>query len=98
MVPCCACTVLADAGAGTDLAAWLIKQRADTVIVAGATTSGCVRATVVDAMGSGFLPVVAVDCVGDRAEGPHRASLFDMEQKYADLMSVKKIKETFPPR
>jgi maleamate amidohydrolase len=86
---------LPSAFAGTDLAAWLARRKVDTVIVAGATTSGCVRATVVDAMGSGFLVVVAADCVGDRAEAPHQASLFDMAQKYADLMSTQSIGKSF---
>jgi maleamate amidohydrolase len=87
---------LPSAFAGTDLAAWLAGRNVDTLIVAGATTSGCVRATVVDAMGSGFLVVVATDCVGDRAEGPHRANLFDMAQKYADLMTAQDIRKSFP--
>lgn len=87
---------LPSAFAGTDLAAWLAGRNVDTLIVAGATTSGCVRATVVDAMGSGFLVVVATDCVGDRAEGPHRANLFDMAQKYADLMTARDIRKSFP--
>jgi maleamate amidohydrolase len=86
---------LPSAFAGTDLAAWLARRKVDTVIVAGATTSGCVRATVVDAMGSGFLVVVAADCVGDRAEAPHQASLFDMAQKYADVMSAQSIWKSF---
>ncbi|WP_426409657.1 isochorismatase family protein [Bradyrhizobium ganzhouense] len=86
---------LPSAFAGTDLAAWLTKHNVDTLVVAGATTSGCVRATVVDAMGSGFLVVVAADCVGDHAEGPHRASLFDMAQKYADLMTAQDIRKSF---
>ncbi|MFL9828928.1 isochorismatase family protein, partial [Rhodoplanes sp. SY1] len=60
--------------------------RVDTVLVAGCTTSGCVRATVVDAMGHNLRPIVLTDCVGDRALGPHEANLFDMRQKYADLM------------
>lgn len=77
---------LPSAFAGSDLAAWLIGKRVDTVVVAGCTTSGCVRATVLDAMNLGFLPVVVRDCVGDRAMGPHEANLFDMEQKYADVM------------
>lgn len=76
---------LPSAFAGTDLAAWLVGRHVDTVIVAGATTSGCVRASVMDAMGSGFITVVAADCVGDRAQGPHDANLFDMQQKYADV-------------
>jgi len=71
----------------TPLAGWLTFRRADTVVVAGCTTSGCVRATVVDAMQHEFRCIVATDCVGDRAIGPHDASLFDMGQKYADLMT-----------
>lgn len=76
---------------GTNLSAWLIGQRVDTLIVAGCTTSGCVRATVVDSMSSNFKTIVATDCVGDRAMGPHQANLFDMEQKYADLMTQDEI-------
>lgn len=77
---------LPSAFAQTDLAAWLAARRVDTLIVAGCTTSGCVRATVVDAMGAGLRVVVARDCVGDRALGPHEANLFDMAQKYADVL------------
>ena len=71
---------------GTSLAAWLVQQGADTVVVTGCTTSGCVRATVVDAMQNNFRTIVARDCVGDRAMGPHEANLFDMAQKYADVL------------
>jgi maleamate amidohydrolase len=71
----------------TSLAGWLAFRRVDTVAVAGCTTSGCVRATVVDAMQSNFRTVCLVDCVGDRAIAPHEANLFDMGQKYADLMT-----------
>ena len=70
----------------TGLAAWLVRQGADTVVVIGCTTSGCVRATVVDALSWNFRPIVPRDCVGDRALGPHQANLFDMQQKYADVM------------
>jgi maleamate amidohydrolase len=80
---------------GTDLTGWLVKRRVDTLIVTGATTSGCVRATVVDAMSHNFRTIVATDCVGDRALGPHEANLFDMGQKYADLMSGADIAERF---
>ena len=72
----------------TDLAGWLAQRQVDTAIVTGCTTSGCVRATVVDAMGEGFRPMVPRECVGDRAEGPHEANLFDMDQKYGDVMSL----------
>lgn len=76
---------------GTDLAPWLIRRRVDTLIVTGATTSGCVRATVIDSMSYNFRTIVAIDCVGDRAAGPHEANLFDMGQKYADLMTSEEI-------
>jgi maleamate amidohydrolase len=71
---------------GTTLAPWLTQRGVQTLLVAGAVTSGCVRASVVDAMCWGFRPLVVTDCVGDRAIGPHEANLFDMGQKYAILM------------
>ena len=76
---------------GTDLAAWLIQRQVDTVIVTGCTTSGCVRASVVDSMSYNFRTVVAEDGVGDRALGPHEANLFDMGQKYADVVPTADI-------
>ena len=76
---------------GTDLAGWLISHKVDTVMVAGCTTSGCVRASVIDSMSNNFHTIVITDCVGDRAIGPHEANLFDMEQKYADLASSAEI-------
>jgi maleamate amidohydrolase len=75
----------------TNLASWLRFQGADTVVVAGCTTSGCVRATVVDSLQHNFRTIVATDCVGDRAIGPHEANLFDMGQKYADLKTRAEI-------
>lgn len=71
---------------GTSLTQWLTQRGVQTLLVAGAVTSGCVRASVVDAMSWGFRPVVVRDCVGDRAIGPHNASIFDMGQKYAAVM------------
>ncbi len=76
---------------GTGLTGWLVAKGVDTVIVTGCTTSGCVRASVVDSMSSNFRTVVATDGVGDRAIGPHEANLFDMGQKYADLLTVEEI-------
>lgn len=76
---------------GTHLAGVLVSKGADTIVVAGCTTSGCVRASVVDAMSMNFRTVVATDCVGDRALGPHAANLFDMGQKYADLLTAREI-------
>jgi len=72
---------------GTPLAQWLTQRGVQTLVVAGAVTSGCVRASVVDAMSWGFRPVVVSDCVGDRAVAPHEASIFDMGQKYAAVMT-----------
>jgi len=76
---------------GTGYADLLRRQHVDTVIVAGCTTSGCVRATVVDAMSHDFRTILARDCVGDRSLAAHEANLFDIEQKYADLMNVAEI-------
>lgn len=73
---------------GTSLATLLASWGTDTLIVAGATTSGCVRASVVDAVQSGYDVLVAEDCVADRSEGPHSANLFDMHQKYADVIPL----------
>ena len=73
---------------GTDLSSYLTYKGVDSVIIAGCTTSGCVRATVVDAISYNFRPIVIVDCVGDRAAGPHEANLFDIGQKYADLVEL----------
>jgi maleamate amidohydrolase len=73
---------------GSDLASLLADRGVDTVVVAGCTTSGCVRATVVDAISHDFRPFVLSDCVGDRSIPAHDANLFDMEQKYADLLEV----------
>ncbi|MGE3988756.1 isochorismatase family protein [Pseudorhodoplanes sp.] len=70
----------------TPLAPWFTQRGIKTLVVAGCVTSGCVRASVVDAMSFGFKPLVLRDCVGDRALGPHEANLFDMQQKYALVM------------
>ena len=63
---------------GTGLAPWLTTRSVQTLLVAGETTSGYVRASVVDAMCHGFRPIVLSECVGDRSRAPHEASLFDM--------------------
>jgi maleamate amidohydrolase len=76
---------------GTDLIARLNSRRVDTLLITGCTTSGCVRATAVDAVQNGVIPVVIREAVGDRAEAPHRQSLFDLEQKYADVVSVDEV-------
>lgn len=81
---------------GTTLAPWLTAKGVRTLLVAGCVTSGCVRASVVDAMCWGFRPVVIADCVGDRALAPHDASLFDMGQKYADVMPLAELRAHLP--
>jgi nicotinamidase-related amidase len=83
---------------GTDLAEQLRAAKVDTVIVTGMTTSGCVRASVVDSTSSGFRTIVPREAVADRAEIPHLASLFDMEAKYADVMSVQEVVEALAAR
>lgn len=73
---------------GTSLAATLRWMKVDTLVIGGLTTSGCVRATCVDSISHGFVTLIAEEACGDRAEGPHRANLFDMSAKYADLVST----------
>ena len=80
------CKVSASAFFSTGLSEWLRLRGVDTAVVVGCTTSGCVRATVVDSMQFNFRTIVVEDCVGDRAIEPHEANLFDMRQKYADVM------------
>lgn len=77
---------------GSTLAALLTGANTDTVVVCGATTSGCVRATVVDAVQCGFNVLVPADCCADRARPPHDANLYDMAQKYADVTDSTDIK------
>jgi maleamate amidohydrolase len=73
---------------GTHLASTLTAKRIDTLIVTGCTTSGCVRASVVDALSHGFRPIVPVESVGDRAQEPHEANLFDIDSKYGDVVPL----------
>lgn len=73
---------------GTDLLSRLVSQGVDTVIVTGCTTSGCVRATVVDAVQNGLRPIVVREGVGDRSRASHEQSLFDLQAKYADVMAL----------
>lgn len=73
---------------GTDLVSRLVSRGVDTVLIAGCTTSGCVRASAVDALQSGFRPMVIRECVGDRSLAAHEQSLFDLQAKYADVVSL----------
>lgn len=70
----------------TGLADWLRLRGVDTAVITGCTTSGCVRASVIDALQHDFRTLVVPECVADRALEPHEANLFDMRQKYADLV------------
>ena len=85
-------TVIVKKGAsgffGTNLASVLVSQGVDTVILCGATTSGCVRATAVDLLQYGWPTLVPRECVGDRAQAPHDANLFDIQAKYADVVCL----------
>jgi nicotinamidase-related amidase len=73
---------------GTNLASVLVSQHVDTVVLCGATTSGCVRATAIDLLQYGWPTLVPRECVGDRAQAPHEANLFDIQAKYADVVSI----------
>ena len=73
---------------GTRLAEALRAQAVDTVLIAGVSTSGCVRATAVDACQHGFVPLVVREAVGDRHPAPHEANLFDLQAKYAEVVSL----------
>lgn len=70
---------------GTSLAATLASRGVDTVVVCGVSTSGCVRATALDACQSGFVPIVVREACGDRDPSVHDANLFDLDAKYADV-------------
>jgi nicotinamidase-related amidase len=80
--------LFASAFFGTPLAAMLAAHSADTVVVTGASTSGCVRATVVDALQHGYRVVVPREAVADRQPGPHEAALFDIDAKYGDVVGL----------
>jgi maleamate amidohydrolase len=77
---------------GTSLASTLRARGVDCVLLAGMSTSGCVRATAVDAIQHGFVPVVVSDACGDRHPSPHEANLFDLNAKYADVMRLEQLR------
>ena len=76
---------------GTSLAAALTAARVDTVILAGCSTSGCIRASAVDAVQHGFRVIVIRECVGDRHPEPHAANLFDIDSKYGDVVGKAEV-------
>jgi maleamate amidohydrolase len=80
---------------GTPLAAMLTALRVDTLIITGCSTSGCVRATAVDACQNGFRAIVPRECVGDRHSAPHEANLFDIQSKYGDVVDKSAVLSYF---
>ena len=73
---------------GTNLPSILVSQGVDTIVLCGATTSGCIRATAIDLLQYGYPTLVPRECVGDRAQGPHEANLVDIQAKYADVVPI----------
>lgn len=73
---------------GTPLVTFLTKQQIDTVIVCGCTTSGCVRASIIDSFSYGYRTIVPEECVGDMEEGPHWDNLRDVGRRYADVVKL----------
>lgn len=82
---------------GTALSTYLTSIRIDTLLIAGLTTSGCVRATALDAMQHGFVPVVVEEAVGDRDAGVHAANLFDIRHKIGEVWGVGRVAEYLSP-
>lgn len=78
---------------GTSLAATLTSLGADTLILTGCSTSGCIRASAVDGMQYGFRVIVPRECVADRHPGPHEANLFDINSKYGDVVGKAEVME-----
>ena len=76
---------------GTSLASTLTSLGIDTLIITGVSTSGCVRATALDACQRGFVPIVVRDACGDRDQRVHEANLFDLDAKYADVVSEQEV-------
>ena len=72
---------------GTSLVATLVAQGVDTLVITGCTTSGCIRATAVDALQHGFRTICVRECCGDRHDDPHEANLFDINAKYGDVIT-----------
>jgi nicotinamidase-related amidase len=83
--------LFASAFFGTPLSSFLAANTCDSLIVTGASTSGCVRATVVDALQHGYRPVVPREAVGDRNPAAHEANLYDIDAKYGDVVSVNEV-------
>lgn len=78
---------------GTDLDAYLRGLGVDTVVITGCTTSGCIRSSAIDALQYNYFTIVVEDAVGDRADGPHAANLFDIDAKYGDVVPGREVLE-----
>jgi maleamate amidohydrolase len=76
---------------GTDVVRLLTSHFCDTVIVTGCVTSGCIRATVIDSFSYGYKTIIPEECVGDYTEEQHRANLFDVNNRYADVVSKAEV-------
>jgi nicotinamidase-related amidase len=83
---------------GTPLASSLTMLGIDSVLIAGVTTSGCIRASALDALQHGFRSIVVRDAVGDRHPDPHEANLFDLQAKYSDLVTVDDVRQYLESR
>lgn len=76
---------------GTSLSSMLAYHQIDTLIIVGCTTSGCIRATVIDALQYGYRAIIPQECVGDRSQEAHRANLYDIQTKYGEVMPVQEV-------
>jgi len=82
---------------GTALASTLTALRVDTLVITGVSTSGCIRASAVDAVQHGFVPIVVRQAVGDRDPGPHEANLFDIQAKYGEVWDESAVLAALAP-
>jgi maleamate amidohydrolase len=78
---------------GTNLPSLLVALGVDTLVVTGCSTSGCIRAAAIDGISHGYRMIIPEECVSDRAEGPHRANLFDIDSKYGDVVPLAQVIE-----
>jgi maleamate amidohydrolase len=78
---------------GTNLPSLLVALGVDTLVATGCSTSGCIRAAAIDGISHGYRMIIPEECVSDRAEGPHRANLFDIDSKYGDVVPLARVIE-----
>ena len=77
----------------TNLPSVLMAEDVDTIILTGCSTSGCIRAAAIDGISNGYRMILPEECISDRAEGPHRANLFDINAKYGDVVPLAEVVE-----